>query len=109
MRVIYAAAVAAAVLSVGLGVVSFGGADRVVSSVHAQLAQDTSVAEVSHARERSQKTVEHQIAGALRKLDFGDRREFIGYMKGVRGDPPAMPTSDEGAQSQPQSRETTKE
>ena len=108
MRVIYAAAVVA-VLSVGLGVVSFGGGDRGVSSVHAQLVQGKSVGEVARARKRSPKTVEHQLAGALRKLDFGDRREFIGYMKGVRGDPPAMPTSDEDVQSQYQSRETTKE
>ena len=41
MRVIYAAAVAAAVLSVGLGVVSFGGADRGIPSVHAQEATPT--------------------------------------------------------------------
>ena len=41
MRVIYAAAVAAAVLSVGLGVVSFGGGDRGMRSVHAQEATPT--------------------------------------------------------------------
>ena len=73
--------------------------------VLAQLARGKSVGEVARARERSPKTVEHQIAGALRKLDFGDRREFIGYMKGVRGDPPATLTSDAGGQSQ--SMETT--
>ena len=54
--------------------------------VLSQLAQGKSVAEVARARERSPKTVEHQVAGALRKLDFSDRREFIGWMRGVRGE-----------------------
>lgn len=70
------------------------------------LAQGKSHVEIAQARKRSQKTVEHQIAGALRKLDFGDRREFVGWMRGVWGDGLRDAGSDEGVQSQ--SRDTTK-
>ena len=54
------------------------------------LAQGKSHVGIAQARKRSQKTVEHQIAKALPKLGFGDRREFVGWMMGVRGDGPTM-------------------
>ena len=54
--------------------------------VLAQLAQGKSVPEVARTRKRAPKTVEHQIAGALGKLDFRSRSEFIGWMRGVRGE-----------------------
>lgn len=54
--------------------------------VLSQLAQGKSVSEVARTRKRAPKTVEHQLAGALRKLDFRSRSEFIGWMRGVRGE-----------------------
>ena len=50
------------------------------------LAQGKSHVDIARARERSIRTIEHQIAGALPKLGFGDRREFVGWMRGVWGD-----------------------
>lgn len=75
--------------------------------VMTHLAQGKSHVEVACLRERSQRTVENQIAEALPKLGFGDRREFVGWVRGIWGDALRDAGSDEGVQSQ--SRDTTED
>ena len=42
-------------------------------------------ARIAQARSVSVRTVDNQLSAATRKLDFADRRELRGYIKGVAG------------------------
>ena len=79
MRVIYAAAVAA-VLSVGLGVVSFGGVDRGVSSVHAQEAAPTPTVIINCAP--GQPCID--LHGERTEVVLGDGGDLIAFNLSIR-------------------------
>ena len=79
MRVIYAAAVAA-VLSVGLGVVSFGGADRGVSSVHAQEAAPTPTVIINCAP--GQPCID--LHGERTEVVLGDGGDLVAFNLSIR-------------------------
>ena len=79
MRVIYAAA-AAAVLSVGLGVVSFGGADRGVGSVHAQEAAPTPTVIINCAP--GQPCID--LHGERTEVVLGDAGDLVAFNLSIR-------------------------
>ena len=79
MRVIYAAAVAA-VLSVGLGVLSFGGADRGVTSVHAQEATPTPTVMINCAP--GQPCID--LHGERTEVVLGDAGDLVAFSLSIR-------------------------
>ena len=46
-------------------------------------AEGETVDGIAESRRISKRTVENQLSAATRKLDFADRRELRGYIKGV--------------------------
>ena len=64
------------------------------TEVLTRYAEGETVEMIAESRGVSTRTIDNQIAAAVQKLGFGDRRELVGYLEGVREATARRPASE---------------